>query len=80
MRRPLPPNLAKVTSIDRNNPSAHSVSLIWADAALTINNFDLAVLGKVDATQGDLLTNPPRGWVTLHGECRRRIGSYIKLK
>jgi hypothetical protein len=78
MKKPLPRNLAKITSIDRNNPEAHAVSLIWADAGLTINNFDLSVLGKVAATQGDLMTTPPRGWVILKGECQRRLGSSIR--
>jgi len=78
MKKPLPHNLAKITSIDRNNPESHSVSLIWADAGLTINNFDVSVLGEVIATQGDLMTTPPRGWVVLKGTCQRRLGSSIR--
>jgi len=85
MKKPLPHNLAKITSIDRNNPESHSVSLIWADAGLTINDFDVSVLGKVDATHGDLMNppprgwvNPPRGWVVLNGKCKRRLGSSIR--
>lgn len=75
----LTPDRAKVTMIDKRNPLSHSIALVWTDRSLHVDDFDLAILGKVDAVQDDLLAYPPRGWVVLDGECRRRIGSFVKL-
>lgn len=75
----LPPDRAKITLIDRSNPLSHQVALAWTDATHKITDFDLSVLGKVDAVQDDLLACPPRGWAVLDGECLRRPSSYVKL-
>lgn len=75
----LPPDRAKITTIDRSNPLSHQVALVWTDATHKITDFDLSVLGKVDAVQDDLLACPPRGWVVLDGACLRRPSSYVKL-
>jgi hypothetical protein len=77
--RCIPPDRAKVTLIDRSDPDNDSVSLLWTDAANSIDSFDLASLGTVKAVQGDLLATPPRGWVMLEGRCRRRFGYHVKL-
>lgn len=75
----IPLGRAKVTLIDKRNPLSHIVCLLWQDKTHHIDDFDLSPLGNVVAVQDDLLAFPPRGWVTLDGNCRRRTSSYVKL-
>jgi hypothetical protein len=76
--RSIPAPRARITLIDRRNAESPSVSLIWDDATLRVEDFDLAALGEVESSQSDLLACPPRGWVTLRGGCHLRVGSSIK--
>lgn len=75
----MPADRAKITTIDKSNPSFPAVCIVWTDAKMQPDDFNLSELGDVEAIQSDLLACPPRGWVMLRGECRRKLGSFVKL-